>query len=255
MKLTFIGAGNVATHLAQAFHQTEEHQVVQVISKTIVSAERLAESVNAPYSTNIFDLNEDTDIIFICVPDGEIDSISTQIKLTGKIVVHTSGATSINVLRGKFEDYGVFYPLQTFTKGVPVSIADVPICIEANQNNIENKLRELAKALSYNVTILTSEQREKLHVAAVFAGNFTNYLYKAAEDIMLEHGLNFNLLKPLIQQTANKINYLTPDEAQTGPAIRNDQETINRHLQILKSSPKYGELYRIISEQIRKSKG
>lgn len=252
MKLAFIGAGNVATHLAKSFHQTEEHQVVQVISRTLISAKKLAEAVNATYSTDIFNLSDVADIIFICVPDHEIESVANQIKYTHKIVVHTSGATSINILRGKFEDFGVFYPLQTFTKEVPVSMGDVPVCIEANQNNIEDTLRELAAALSYNVTTLTSAQREKLHVAAVFANNFTNYLYKVSEDIMHEHGLNFDLLKPLIQQTAFKLNYLSPGEAQTGPAIRNDQETIDKHLEILKSAPQYGYLYKKISELIRK---
>lgn len=255
MKLAFIGAGNLATHLAKSFHQSEEHKVIQVISKTLSSAEKLGTEINTNYSTNIFDLSEEADVIFICVPDHEIEAVTNQIKFTHKIMVHTSGATGIDVLRGKSEYFGVFYPLQTFTKGVPVSMADVPICIEANKNIIEDKLIELANALSYNVTTLTSAEREKLHVAAVFANNFTNYMYKAAEDIVHEHGLNFDLLKPLIQQTALKIEYLTPKDAQTGPAIRDDEETINKHLEILKSSPKYGELYRIISKQIRKGKG
>src|SRR5690606_37608456 len=161
------------------------------------------------------------DITLISVTDNAIEQVSGAIPYNDSLVVHTSGTTALEVLNDKNRK-GVFYPLQTFSKNKEIDFKEVPLCLEAENEVYLNELKNLAKQLSDNVFEISSEQRKSLHVAAVFVSNFTNHLYSIGNEICNENNISFNILKPLIKETADKINYLSPKEAQTGPAVRFD---------------------------------
>jgi predicted short-subunit dehydrogenase-like oxidoreductase (DUF2520 family) len=165
-------------------------------------------------------------------------------------VIHTSGSVAIKKLSDKNRK-GVFYPLQTFSKDSEVDFSEIPICLEAENSSDIELLKEMGKAISKNVQLINSEEREKIHLAAVFVNNFVNFLYQAGSDLLSENKLSFDLLKPLIKETANKISKLNPSEAQTGPARRNDQLTIEKQLHLLKDS-EYRALYKLLTEAIQK---
>jgi predicted short-subunit dehydrogenase-like oxidoreductase (DUF2520 family) len=224
--IIIIGRGNVATHLAK--------------------------KLKARCTKNIFAVNTTTDIIILAVKDDAIAKIANQLKVKDKIVVHTSGGVDMNVLKKCSENYGVLYPFQTISKKREVNWKKIPICIEANNKKAENILFNLASKLAgtKNVHKISSEQRKVLHLAAIFACNFTNHLYAIAEDILRTHNLSFDLLKPLIIDTANKILELNPAEAQTGPAKRNDKKIMSEHLNMLAKEKNYFQLYKLISKSI-----
>lgn len=248
--ITFIGSGNVATHLANAlFHKGLT--IKQIYSKTLSNATTLANQVDANSCTSLNDIETGADIYIVSIKDDEITNILPQLSIKNELIVHTSGGISIDVLQS-FQNYGIFYPLQTFSKHQNIDISLVPFCIEANtQENIE-QLVGLAKTLSENVQVVNSEQRKKIHLAAVFACNFSNYMYTIAEDILNDSKLDLNLLKPLIKETADKIEWTPAKEAQTGPAKRNDQEVIKNHLTMLAHSKDYQDIYKLITENIIK---
>ena len=196
-------------------------------------------------------MNPNVDLILISVPDAEIGEAFEGLQKSEGIVAHTSGFGSIEVLSSA-KHFGVFYPLQTFTKNKEIDLSDVPFCIEGNNQETETQLKELAGKLSKNIQCINSEDRRYLHLAAVMVNNFTNHIYHIAGDILKEKGINFDLLLPLIRETANKIKTLDPDQAQTGPAKRNDTSTILEHEKMLSNLPEYREVYRLMSAQIKK---
>lgn len=249
--ITLIGAGNVATHLGKALFE-KGFSVNQVYSKSIDNAFLLANQLNAMPCDDIKFLTDESDVYLICIKDDFIAEISQQLLFKNKLIVHTSGSVSIDVLN-RFNRYGIFYPLQTFSKEKEVNISDVPFCIEANNSDTEKALLLLGKSLSKNVQLINSQQREQIHLAAVFACNFSNYMYTVAETILSKNDINFDILKPLIIETAQKIADKSPKQMQTGPAIRNDEAIINKHIKMLESSEDYQELYRIITQNIIKN--
>ena len=188
------------------------------------------------------------DVTIISVTDDAIAEVSNRIPFENQLVVHTSGSLSMEALADKNRK-GVFYPLQTFSKSKEVDFKLIPICLEAQNDNDFKKLELLAKTISNSVTTIDSEQRKALHVAAVFVSNFTNHLYQIGNEICLENNIPFDILKPLIQETANKILTLSPSEAQTGPAKRNDTQTINTHLNFL-SDDNQKDIYKILTKSI-----
>jgi predicted short-subunit dehydrogenase-like oxidoreductase (DUF2520 family) len=253
MNISFIGAGNVAWHLAQALDNAE-HIVQQVYSRRLQSAVQLADKLYKAEATQSLDFSESKAIVFfIAVPDQEVATLVSQLKLPPHaILVHTSGTLPIEVLAA-FKNRGVFYPLQTFSKTKAVYIPQVPFCIEASNPETEEVLVSLAQNVSRTVYLVNSAERKVLHLAAVFACNFTNHLLAIAYQITLQENLEFALLEPLIRETINKaLSGENPATVQTGPAVRNDTGTMQSHLDYLTHSPEQMEIYKLMSQNIQK---
>jgi predicted short-subunit dehydrogenase-like oxidoreductase (DUF2520 family) len=195
-------------------------------------------------------INPDADIYLISVSDFAICSLLQEINFNNKLIAHTSGSISMDDLKKYSNNYGVFYPLQTFSKYREVNFSNVPFCIEGNTLSNEQILVDLASIISKDVRIINSEQRKQLHLSAVFASNFVNHMYAIAAEIANQKDLPFEILLPLITETASKIQNMTPTEAQTGPTVRNDKNTINEHLNMLNYNPKLKKLYSLLSENI-----
>lgn len=252
MKIVFIGSGNVATHLAIAF-KAMGAEIVQVWSKDSRNAELLAALTQAEPIHQWEHLDICADCYIIAVKDDAIATVASHLKQAQGIVLHTSGATSIDILKGIGVGHGVLYPLQTFSKTKSVALQNVPFCIEADTRETLEKVSAIAQLLSYNVSEVSSEQRNILHLAAVFACNFSNHLYQLSAELLKEHHLNFDLLKPLILETAQKVQSAPPKEVQTGPAVRHDEKTMQKHLSLLEGAPELKFLYTLMSESIIKT--
>ena len=249
MRIVFLGAGRVATNLSMALRKSG-HEIVQVYSRTSESAEELAHKTVAE---PIIDLNRviaDADIYFLAVTGEAIQEVLSGFPHKNVFMVHTAGSVSMDVLKDNTSDYGVFYPLQTFTKEWVSDFTDIPVCIEANSDKNLNVLGNIAEELSNNVYYIDSMQRLYIHVAAVFACNFTNFMFTSAEGILQNHDISFNILKPLIRETIDKALVHSPSKSQTGPAIRGDKQTIEKHLDLLSHSRKLQNLYRFVSDSI-----
>ena len=247
MKISFIGAGNVAYTLAHAFHQNGE-EILSIVSKTKSNADYLAHGVGAKSTNSILDLDPYTDIVFLCVPDDLVSQISKSISRPNLIQVHTSGTVPLLAL--DTENRGVFYPLQSLTKGVDLDLTQVPFILEANNMEVEVAIDKLASSISNYVRFKNSLERRNLHLAAVFANNFTNHLLHIAQKLCEENKLDFEFLKPLVIQTVAKAFSIGANEAQTGPAIRRDSKTISIHSESLKDKPNYLEIYNAITNSI-----
>lgn len=251
MRITLVGSGNVATHLAAAL-KNAGHQLIQVWSRNLQHAALLAYHVKAEPIDQLSEISAETDLIIISVKDDAVETVASFINLKNVLVAHTCGAVSMQVLQKYFDHCGVFYPLQTFSKTRELDFAAVPLCIESTDKNSMEILLDLGKTISKNVNIVNSDQRKTLHVAAAFASNFPNYLYQIAADLLEDEQLNLNLLKPLILETALKVQTFVPSKVQTGPAIRGDVQTMNAHLYLLQQHPKLQEIYRLLSQGIIK---
>jgi predicted short-subunit dehydrogenase-like oxidoreductase (DUF2520 family) len=244
-----IGAGNVGWHLGHALNE-KGIRVLQVISKTRNSCKELAGLLHADYTTSLQQLAAEAGIILIAVPDSRIEEVIRQCDFHNNLVVHTAGSVPMEVFKDRAVNYGVLYPVMTFTRNKPVNFASVPLLIEANTDRNKELLNALATCMSGEVRNTTSEQRKIVHLAAVFACNFTNHMYTLAEAALASNGIPFGLLKPLIRETSEKINRLSPREAQTGPALRNDAAILEEHLRMLDNHRDIAELYRQISKSI-----
>lgn len=253
MRITLIGSGNVATHLAAAF-KNAGHRLVQIYSRDLQHAALLAYHVGAEAIADLSQVNRETDIFIISVKDDAIKSVAEALIRHKKLIVHTSGATDLQSLAALTAQSGVLYPLQTLSKNKEVDFYTVPLCIEGADEPITQRLEELARTISNHVYRVDSAQRKILHLAAVFACNFPNYLYHVAQDLLAEHGMGFELLRPLIMETAQKVQSHLPSEMQTGPAIRNDETTMDAHLQMLHNEPDLQAIYRLLSQEIIKNK-
>jgi predicted short-subunit dehydrogenase-like oxidoreductase (DUF2520 family) len=252
MNVSFIGAGNLAWHLAPALDNTE-YSVKEVFSANPGNARDLAERLYHAQVKETLDFSDSSSTIFIiAVSDDAIADIAREIALPEEaLLVHTSGSQPLTVLEyAATPRIGVFYPLQTFTKQRKVALADVPFFIESEDADAESVLVRMARSLSKHVHKISSSQREALHVAAVFASNFTNHMLKIAEDVTVEHKLDFDWLKPLIVETVNKSLSLGPEKAQTGPARRGDLEILDKHLEFLHHDEAVATIYRIVSQHI-----
>ena len=243
ISVVIIGSGNVAKHLIKAFLKIENVNLKQVYTRNLEDEALLKSSVS---STSDLSLIKEADVTIIAVSDDAIANISNNLKNT--LVVHTSGSVEMKALKNQ-KNKGVFYLLQSFSKEKEINFSNVPICLEAENKSDLRKLEKLASLLQGNIYHLSSLQRKKIHVAAVFVNNFTNHMYTIAHNICEEHNVPFNILQPLIEETSLKIKNLTPKEAQTGPAKRNDTETIKNHLNLLSKSQQ--ELYLKITQSIQ----
>lgn len=251
MKAVFIGSGNVATHLSIAL-QKKGVTISQIYSRTSTNASLLAQKLNASYTNDPSELDQDADIYFYALTDNALAHFLKETTLPDAMHVHTAGSVSLTIFRELTINYGVFYPLQTFSKNKEVDFSEIPICIEASNTRMQEKLLEIAKLLSDKTFIITSDQRKVLHLAAVFACNFSNYMYDIASELLSDVGVGFDILKPLINETAEKVNKMNPYDAQTGPAVRYDKITMKKHEVMLKRYPKIRSLYKDISKAIYK---
>lgn len=249
------GAGRVARHLAVALHQ-RGHEIMLVMSRHVEHARLLAEQVGARHGTfSSPPLLPEADIMIYAVSDHALAEVITLLPPEEMLALHTAGSMPMDIFKGKAEHYGVLYPLQTFTEDRAINMREVPLCIEANTPENEEKLRMLALSLSGRVLRATSQQRLFLHLAAVWVNNFTNHLYALADDLLQQQDLSFDLLHPLIEETTAKAFSLGPRQAQTGPAVRNDENVIKKHLELLSCSPELQTLYRLLSDSIRQKSG
>ncbi|MFV0521304.1 MAG: Rossmann-like and DUF2520 domain-containing protein [Mangrovibacterium sp.] len=248
-KIVLIGAGNLATQLGLALH---EHGVIimQVYSRTMSSANLLAEKVQAEAIVDLKEITPQADLYIFSVKDDALLQVLQQCSLFDKVLVHTAGSIDMNILQDFSSNYGVFYPLQTFSKSRKVDFKAIPFCIEASSDKCRQQLKQLARLLSSDVRDVDSMQRQSIHLAAVFVCNFVNYMYNVGFDLMQQHDLNFDLLKPLIMETAQKVMHTNPWEAQTGPAVRYDEQVMNKHLDFLDKQKQLKELYSFVSKQI-----
>ena len=243
ISVVILGSGNVALQLIRAFLKIDTINLKQVYTRNQEDINTLKDSIN---TTNDISLLKQADVTIIAVSDDAISSISSHIK--NSFVVHTSGSVDMKSLNN-IGRKGVFYPLQSFSKKKKVDFKNIPICLESETNEDLLKLEKLVSLLQSKSYILSSHQRKKIHVAAVFANNFSNHMYTIANEICEKYNIPFDILHPLIEETSNKIKNLTPEKAQTGPAKRNDVETIENHLNLL--SEKQQEIYLKITQSIQ----
>lgn len=249
-KVVMIGAGNLATQLGLALAR-KNIAIRQVYSRKAESAKALAEKLNTAFTNDLGELATDADLYIVAVKDTAISEVLENLSLReDQLVVHTAGSIPMSVFEGFTPNYGVFYPLQTFSKEREVDFSTIPICLEASHPSILMKLQGLAGKLSGTVRQINSEERKTLHLAAVFTNNFVNHLYAIGADLLHTQKLDFELLKPLIRETASKVEEIQPIVAQTGPARRDDQNVIQAHLKMLDNQPDYRKIYSFVSESI-----
>lgn len=248
MKIVFIGAGNLATHLSKAMRR-QGFEILQIYSRTAEAAKQLASLVQADWTTSLNEIREDADLYIFSVKDSVLETLIASMPHRKGLWVHTAGSIPMDIFASYANRFGVFYPLQTFSKNKEVDFKKIPFFIEANHAADCQLLCEKASLLSDQVIEADSDQRKHLHLAAVFACNFTNHMYVLAARLVEEKGLPFDALKPLITETAAKIGDLHPMQAQTGPAIRYDQEIMAKHIALLEDTS-LQEIYRMLSENI-----
>ena len=250
MKIVLIGAGNLATHLGKALHAAG-HDMVQVFSRTMQSAETLASLLDAEPLTDISQVRDDADVYIFSVKDSALEQLISQ--LCGgekKVFLHTAGSMPMSVFRGKALHYGVLYPMQTFSKQREVDFSIIPCFIEANDEFAQKQIEGLAVQISHRVYQLSSEDRRYLHLSAVFACNFANHCYAVSQELLQQHGIPFDVMLPLIDETAAKVHGMTPKEAQTGPAVRYDENVIGKQIQLLENQPYFQKIYDSMSKSI-----
>lgn len=249
-KVVIIGAGNVAWHLAKRLLKKQQ-QVVQVFSRTLEHAENLARICNAEAIGHLENVVLTADVYVLAVKDDALESVVKAMPKVKGLVLHTSGSAEINVL-DRFAQHGVFYPLQTFTKENKVSWKKTPLFLEANTIKSEMLLEKFAFLFSKQVFWISSSERLSIHLAAVVTCNFSNYLYTLAHQFLKAKAdpMYFKYLLPLMEQTLEKVKTMHPSEAQTGPAIRGDVQTMQKHLALLENSPVLKKVYVRMSEGI-----
>lgn len=249
MKIALFGAGNVASHLYRAFSEGNYATVSQLFSRDPAKADFVSSEteVIADYAQL-----KDADLYLLAVSDDGIAEIAEKLEDRGNLVAHTSGSTGMEVLK-KFQQHGVFYPLQTFSKNRELDYRTIPFCLEANSEENLEELKDLAKSISEAIYEVNSDQRRGLHLSAVFVNNFSNHLFTLGNSICKDKNLDFKILQPLIKETVSKLDVLLPADAQTGPALRNDQETIQKHLNSLTGDRKL--VYKTLTDSIQKFHG
>ena len=247
IKIIILGAGNVGTHLFRNLNSSKQTKVVQWYNRSLDSINKHKKEVAV--TNQIKDLRE-ADVYLLALSDDVIPEMAKQLKDLKGIIAHTAGSVPMSIL-SESNNYGVFYPLQTFSKNRDTDFKNIPICLEASNESSYQTLFKLASTLGNNINKINSEQRLGLHTAAVFVNNFTNHLYQLGNTICKEQNISFRLLQPLIKETAAKIESMTPKDAQTGPALRKDYITLQKHQDQL-SNPDIKNLYLYLTESIQK---
>jgi len=250
MKVTIIGAGNVATHLALAIKKAG-HEIVQIYNRSDDAGKELAHTVGAQFTSDAAQL-KDADVYLIAVKDDVISEVAAHLRMGDKVVAHTSGTKSKDLLKTGSSNYGIFYPLQTLSRQTKVDFRYVPLLVEASNEATVKKLEELASSISNNVYRVDEEQRQWIHIAAVFANNFTNHLFALSEGILQKRGMQFDMLKPLIFKFLQNLHENSPADIQTGPAARKDTQTIQQHLKLLEGDKRLHQIYEVLTDSIIK---
>ncbi|ANI89283.1 hypothetical protein A9P82_08260 [Arachidicoccus ginsenosidimutans] len=249
MNITLIGTGNVATVLGKSFIQ-KGHHILQIIGRREDAAKELTDTLKCPHSLSFKEVNQQSDLYIIAVSDNAVEQIIDEIIIPPKsIIVHTAGGVSINVFKNRFKNFGVLYPLQSLRKENK-ELPEIPFFVDANNETAKIALYNFAKTISEKVSYATDEQRLKLHVAAVLTSNFPNFLYALTNDFCTKENIDFKNLLPLMQETINRLQRFNPAEMQTGPAIRKDMSTIEKHLDVLEGYPETKNIYRFLSDEI-----
>lgn len=247
--ISIAGAGNVAWHLASGL-KTQGFKISGIWSRTTSRAEELAMKVDAEVCAGLEGLKNNSDLILIAVSDKFIGGVASGISGFSGLVAHTAGSVNMQVLARQFQNYGVLYPLQTFSKDIPVNLKEIPFFVESNSPEGLSALKEIASGLSPTVYEADSEQRMMLHVAAVFAGNYSNLMYSIGNDLLRSCGLPVEALHPLIAETARKAIWGNPALLQTGPARRGDLPVIQKHLETLATHQEYSDIYHLLANTI-----
>ncbi len=247
--ISFVGAGRVAGSMCREIYSIG-CKIDTVISKSEVNGLQLANDCNASW-TNRYSIPESTDLVIVSVPDSQLKSVLGKLKYRhGTILAHTAGSSGLDVFPEEVEHKGVIYPLQTFSKNRKVKFSELPVFIEASDSHTSKVLSEIAGSFGANVYFADTEHRQKLHLAAVFACNFTNHMLTLGKKLAYDAGYSFEELKPLIEETFLKASELGPDNSQTGPAVRNDKNTVRKHLELLSYDRDLKRIYREISGSI-----
>ena len=271
MKIVLIGAGNLATHLGKALHAAG-HDMVQVFSRTMQSAETLASLLDAEPLTDIAQVRDDADVYIFSVKDSALVQLVAQLcrhEADGlvedgavnalrkakkgeheRVFLHTAGSMPLSVFKGMAQHYGVLYPMQTFSKQREVDFSIIPCFVEANDEFAQKQIEGLAREISGRVYQLSSEDRKYLHLSAVFACNFANHCYAISQELLEEHGIPFDVMLPLINETAAKVHEMKPKNAQTGPAVRYDENVIGKQSKLLENHPHFKKVYDSMSKSI-----
>lgn len=248
-KIVIIGSGNIAWHFGTALQKTDS-EIVHIAGRNEERVAQLARELNCSSYSGIQDVLPKADLYLIAVHDDFIRDVAAIVYQPERFLVHTSGSVASDCLKFDGNSYGTLYPVQTFTKHIPVDFRTAPVCITASDENAEKKLQMLAQSLSEHVLVITDGQRIALHLCAVMVNNFTNHIFDIAAQLMNENELPFELLLPLITETVNKIKTTSPDQSQTGPAIRGDHQTLKKHMKMLEKYPEWQRLYTEISNSI-----
>lgn len=271
MKIVLIGAGNLATQLGKALHAAG-HDMVQVFSRTMQSAETLASLLDAEPLTDIAQVRDDADVYIFSVKDSALVQLVAQLcrhEADGlgedgavnalrkakkgeheRVFLHTAGSMPMSVFKGMAQHYGVLYPMQTFSKQREVDFSIIPCFVEANDEFAQKQIEGMAREISGRVYQLSSEDRKYLHLSAVFACNFANHCYAISQELLEEHGIPFDVMLPLINETAAKVHEMKPKNAQTGPAVRYDENVIDKQSKLLENHPHFKKVYDSMSKSI-----
>lgn len=251
MRIVLVGTGNLATRLGMALH-AGNIEIAQVFGRSAAAASQLADLLSCPFTSHLEELLPDADLYLMAVSESALPLLLKNERFHHQFLVHTSGSIPMELLSHTTENFGVFYPLQTLSKQKEVNFRNVPICIEANNKVNLETLQELASLISDKVIQIDSNNRKYLHLSAVFVCNFVNHLYAIGGKLLEEKGLDFQLLRPLIAETAEKAALFLPEEVQTGPAVRNNQPIMDLHLQMLEQHPEWQKIYEVISNDIKR---
>lgn len=249
-KISIIGSGNVASHLAKTLRKSGL-SIFSISSKNKEHASELAHLIGAKVCS-VSEIDSSVDLLIISINDDAIVDLINTIPKGIKSVIHTSGAISIDVFKDRFENYGVFYPLQSFKKDREIEFSTIPILLESNNIGFESELVKLASQISKRVEVMNSDSRKILHLAAVFANNFVNLLATEAYGILEKSNIDGSLIRPLLEETILRLKENHPKQMQTGPAMRKDFDVLKKHEELLKSDPNLQSLYIELSKQIMK---
>lgn len=253
-KIAILGSGNVGYQLTWHLHNNG-HKIIQVFSRHLPSAKFIGNLMDIPCTDQISEITKEADIYLLSVKDDAIEEVVNQLHLGDKVIAHTSGTVTMKILESVSTNYGIFYPLQTLSRNVSLDFGVIPICISFSNEYTRQILRDLAGTLTSKIVEVDDEKRLAIHIAAVFANNFTNHLFSVSQMILEKTGLSFEIMKPLINETVRKIQNHNPLNVQTGPAVRHDDQTIERHLHFLDGDGRFTAIYKILSDDIQKYAG
>ena len=248
-----LGTGNVAHHLLKAFVNSNI-EVLQIYGRSDAKALELANAYGLPYTSDKDNVLNSADLYLLCVSDSVILEVAQIEALRNKFLVHTAGSVHLDVLQTITPSRGVMYPLQSFSKFRELNYSQIPFFIEASTPEFAMDLKQFVSKISNNVVEMNSSERLYLHLAAVIASNFTNHMYAIAGKLLEQHNIDFSILRPLILETAQKVMFNYPIESQTGPAVRNNVDVMNKHIDMLSKTPEWQKIYTFVSESILKLK-